>query len=412
MPVTYFRRSGIAFLAFIVAGLAACESSRDRLVMVSPASDIDLQISTELQSLLSRKSDFRIGMTENRMSGEEALDALVAGRADIALVSNLQPYRDGVATVMPLYPTVLHIAYRKGLDASDPIGMLRGADVYAGAEGSASRIIFESITASSGLKDGDFRFTDGRFNAENQLVDVAVAFAPITPGIEDEFAGYEFLTLGSPDDIGTGSTADAAALINPRLRPFVIPVGTYGDATPRPILTMAVDKMLIARSDVDPSLIYDLIGEILRLRPALSADHPALFDKLRDDYDIGHSTFVLHKGAQNFLRRMQPSVYERYSGMADVFITILIATISAGVAGVRIWKRRRKNRIDEYYAEAIRIRDTINDSSNDDDKRAAAEELLALQDDAFRQLIGEKLDADESFRIFITLSDDILATLK
>ena len=38
----------------------------------------------------------------------------------------------------------------------------------------------------------------------------------------------------------------------------------------------------------------------------------------------------------------------------------------------------------------------------------AVEEIQALQDKAFAQLVDEKLAADESFRIFMSLSNDIL----
>jgi TRAP-type uncharacterized transport system substrate-binding protein len=412
MPAEHFQRSRWLLLPLLLAALAACDPAREQMIMAAPASDIDLQISTELQDLLDRKSHIRLRLTDERMSGEEALDALAAGEVDIAFVSNYQPYRDGVATVMPLYPTVLHIAHRRDIDASDPVAMLSGADIYAGADGSASRLVFERIASRLGLKEGDVSFVDRRHDAEGMDVDVAIAFAPISPQFEEEFAAYRFLTLGSPEDIGAGSTVDAAVLVNPRLRPFVIPKGTYGSATPEPVLTMAVDKILVASSDVDPSLIYDLIGEVLRLRPAISVNHPALFDELRDDFDISQSTFVLHKGAQAFLRRMEPSVYERYSGAAEVVITLLIAVTSASLAGVRIFRRRRKNRIDEFYAAAIRFRDSINDESSSTEREAAAKELKALQDNAFGKLIDEQLDADDSFRIFITLSDDVLKSLQ
>jgi len=38
----------------------------------------------------------------------------------------------------------------------------------------------------------------------------------------------------------------------------------------------------------------------------------------------------------------------------------------------------------------------------------AAAKLRALQDEAFELLVDEKLAADESFRIFITLSNDVI----
>ena len=39
------------------------------------------------------------------------------------------------------------------------------------------------------------------------------------------------------------------------------------------------------------------------------------------------------------------------------------------------------------------------------------QKLRQLQDDAFAKLVDEKLAADESFRIFITLTNDIVQQL-
>ena len=65
-------------------------------------------------------------------------------------------------------------------------------------------------------------------------------------------------SMGSPKDIGSGSTVDAAVLLNPNFRPFVIPIGTYGDLTKEPIVTVAVDKILVARRDLDSAVVYEL----------------------------------------------------------------------------------------------------------------------------------------------------------
>jgi len=39
---------------------------------------------------------------------------------------------------------------------------------------------------------------------------------------------------------------------------------------------------------------------------------------------------------------------------------------------------------------------------------SAIDEIRSLQEEAFKLLVDEKLAADESFRIFITLSNDVL----
>jgi len=176
-------------------------------------------------------------------------------------------------------------------------------------------------------------------------------------------------------------------------------------------VTLAVDKMLVARRDVPATVIYDLIGEILRLQPALAASNPLLFHALDDDFDSTDSTFILHPGSLAYTRRDEPSVYERYSGIAEVAVTMFFALLSGVFAGVRIYNIRRKNRIDKFYSAAIALRQTIHESTPMDERRDAISRLRALQTEAFEMLVDEKLAADESFRIFITLSNDIIKEL-
>ena len=117
-------------------------------------------------------------------------------------------------------------------------------------------------------------------DAATSCADVIVVYAPVLPDIADrigECGDYVLFSLGRPEDIGTGSSLDSVALLNPNLKPFVIPRDTYADMTPEPIVTLAVDKLLVARADLPETVVYDLLGEVLRLKPALSASHPGLF---------------------------------------------------------------------------------------------------------------------------------------
>jgi len=399
------------FLITLVA-LAACESDPVELRFVPPASDLDLEIIQNLALLLDQSPAVRIRITGDEQPGEAALDILIAGEADLALVSNYLPYREDITTVMPLYPSVLHIAYRIGRDASSGPALFNQAKIYAGIEGSASRLMLETIVARMNLPRDAYSYVDRPGAGTTESPDVVVVFAPISPKRVAEFDGYRLFSIGSPSDIGTGSAIDAATALNPPLRSYIIPATIYGAATPEPIVTVAVDKLLVARSDLDSSIVYDLVNEIQRLRPALSATRPGLFEQLTDDFDVSRSTFVVHAGTQDYLQRSEPTVYERYSGVAEVGVTLLIALVSVLVAGVRIFNMRRKNRIDRFYAAAIEIRDSISDTSNDDDCSQAIDKIRDLQNDAFDQLVHEKLAADESFRIFITLSNDILAQIE
>ena len=394
-------------LVLLILGVSACSPESTTLRLARPVSDLDASIAEDVSRLFDTESRLSIEITDDTYSGEQALSAVLSGDADLALVSNAQPYREGITTIIPLFPSVLHIAYLGDRDATDISTLLEGATVFAGAPGSASRLIFEQGLERSGLGSPNFEYLSGM----NTSADVVVVFAPISPERLRQFPGVRLFSLGPPDSVGTGAAIDSATLLNPYLKPFVIPVSTYDEATPDPILTLAVDKVLVARRDLDPNLVYYFISELLRLKPALSAERPAIFRDLTGDFDPGDSTFVLHAGAQAYVERDEPTVYERYSGVAEVMVTVLIALISAILGGMRIYRMRRKNRIDAYYSQVIDVRKQAEDGASDDERRALIQKLKSLQDNAFEQLVEEKLAADESFRIFITLSNDVLRQL-
>jgi TRAP-type uncharacterized transport system substrate-binding protein len=398
----------MACVATLSLGLAACEQDIATLRVATPALSVDQEIARDLAGLLDESAGVRLELTTAAMTETEALEALIAGEADLALVSNSMPFHQQVASVIPLYPTVLHVAYRQGRDASSAASLLRGAAVFADAEGTASRRMFEQITGHLHFAGDAYSFVR---DMETQA-DVVVLFTPISPQRVAEHPDLRLFSLGEPADVGRGSTIDAATLLNPYLRPFVIPEGTYGAATPAPVLTLAVDKILVAREELEASVVYDLVSALLRSRPALAARHPGYFEHLADDFDVTRSTFIVHPGTQAYLQRAAPTIYERYSGVAEVAVTMIITLASAAVAMVRILQRRRKNRIDEFYATAIGIRDAIQGDASAAALQDAVARIRELQNTAFEQLVDEKLAADESFRIFITLSNDILQQLK
>jgi len=401
------RRIPLILLLFVLLNLGSCERDQVELRLVAPFAQVDRAIAEDLSALLDASYSTRLNVTGSSLSGEAAVDAVASGTADIALVTNNQPFRNDIGTVMPLYPTVLHIAYREDRDPSTGRALLRGAKVYAGPEGSASRMIFARIAERIGLEVGTYEYVSDLTDHP----DVVIVFAPISPELFVDYPDFRLFSLGSPETVGIGSAVDAAVLLNPHFRPFIIPAGTYGQTTPEAIVTIAVDKILVTRSDLDSSVVYDLINDILRLRPALAAQRPGLFQQLSKDFDASRSRFALHAGTLAYLQRSAPSIYERYSGVAEVLVTLLIALFSASYAGVRIFRMRRKNRIDRFYAATIDVRRSLKDAMNQTERKQAIARLRELQNEAFDLLVDEKLAADESFRIFITLSNDVLRQL-
>ena len=92
--------------------LSACDTGPHELRLVTPTEPVDRSIVEEFSDLLDDDASVRVRLTATPLSEEAALDALQSDDADVALVSNNLPFRTDIATVMPLYPTVLHILSR------------------------------------------------------------------------------------------------------------------------------------------------------------------------------------------------------------------------------------------------------------------------------------------------------------
>jgi len=402
------RLTALAFFGV----LAACERPVTELELITPVQEVDRAIAERIVALVDEDSDLRISLIPPPSESLSALDALQAGYGDIAFAPNNKRYRDNIATVIPLYPSVLHIMSRKENDTPDTLReLLSNAKVYAGPPGSIPRLLGEQIVGDLDMTDGDVFFVDERgLDAE-----VVLLYAPIDRDRVLNDPGFRDVTLfsfGKPEDIGRGSAIDRAVLLNPRLRPFVIPVGTYGDLTPEPVVTLAVDNLLVARDNFDDASAYDLFAEILRLRPALFGERPELFQPLDENVATANWTFSLHPGAVAFLQRDEPSFIERYSGVGEVLITLLIGLISGTWAVIKIHSIRRKNRIDEFYTKVIAIRDSIGPASSAAERSEAIASIRALQNHGFELVVSEKLAADESFRIFVELANDSIGVIR
>lgn len=395
--------AGIIAIA-LLAG--ACSRPTVELELITPQQPTDRAIAEDLAEFVSEESGIRIRLIDPP-EGRSTLDALEDGYGDIAFASNDQPFRPEVATIVPLYPTVLHIVVRESLISENPGEMLAGgARVYAGPIGSASRLLHERFVAGMGLDPSEQNYLDSPQNP-----DVVVVFTSIAPERVPNMSGYRLMSFGSPDDIGKGSSVDRTILFHPRMRPFIIPMGTYGSLNTEPVVTVAVDKLLVARSDMDNPVAYDLIREILRLRPALSGNRPSIFHSLAEDIDDSSFTFPMHRGARFFVDRDEPTLIERYSGVAEVAVTLFVALISGTFAAVNIYRIRRKNRIDVFYAEVFELRKAMDGPLSKAEKSDVIDKLHQLQKRAFDMLVDEKLAADESFRIFMALSNDAIRDL-
>jgi TRAP-type uncharacterized transport system substrate-binding protein len=406
------RPLSIAGLVLAVAAMVGCEIEDRVLTMVKPRLGIDQQLAVEFARLFDEPGRVRIELIDNPNPDRPGIEAVKAGLADLAMTPNTARYDPRIEAVVPLYPSVLHIAYRQPeapddvATVQDAIGDLTVRTVFAGPPGALSRILLEATAERDGIKPEEINYIDD----PNGCAEVIVVYTAVLPEVPEAIRAcgdYRLFSLARPEDIGNGKAIDSITLMNPVLKPFIIPAETYDEMTPEPVVTLAVDNLLVASAELEDTVVFDLLGEVLRMKPALSATKPGLFHQLTDDFDISGLSFVMHPGALAYLQRDEPDFYERYSGIAEVLVTLLIGLVS-GVYGIwKIYSIRRKNRIDAFCREALELRDQHLEGPSD--AASLVEAIKALQDRAYDMMIHEHLAADESFRIFITLSNDIIA---
>jgi len=95
-----------------------------------------------------------------------------------------------------------------------------------------------------------------------------------------------------------------------------------------------------------------------------------------------------------------------------VALLFSVAVVLLGAAGsvMRMLRRTKKDRIDVYYQKVQDVEQRLLDS--EDDVRAAQRELEQLKALAVQQLQEERLQANESFSIFLDLLHHQVARLE
>lgn len=111
-----------------------------------------------------------------------------------------------------------------------------------------------------------------------------------------------------------------------------------------------------------------------------------------------------------YLNRDQPTFLERYAELVALLFSVAVVLLGAAGSVMRMLRRTKKDRIDVYYQKVQDVEQRLLDS--EDDVRAAQRELEQLKALAVQQLQEERLQANESFSIFLDLLHHQVARLE
>lgn len=388
------RSIGIAIILFLPV-IFCCEPSKKLRLATSIEGSVTLKVGQDLADYLN-SNGWEIEVIKGQeVYGSKNIKSIINHEIDLAFIQNDQAHTidsKEVRTVLPFYPNISYILYRNHLNPINLEDLITNNSVLISND---DETFYKSLFSYYGI-DLDsvsinlIEFTDSvdEFISliNNGSDNVVCVFAAINnPHVKklDEY-NWEIFSLGDVTYSNRGSSVEGFCMNYPRSKPFIVPRNFFGKKPVTPIFTIALDELLIVHEDADQTLIYDLVNDIYEGKHFLTQQYN-LFNHITLDFNLDALNFPLHPGTEKFLKRDEPSFFERYAEAFGVIFSILVVMIG----GLTSLKKIRKERIDKYYKRVM----DCNDIS----------ELEILSNEAVKQLQNERLTADESFTIFLNL---------
>ncbi|MDX2305455.1 MAG: TAXI family TRAP transporter solute-binding subunit [Microscillaceae bacterium] len=404
----------------LLLGLVSCDTAPRRYILATGSNDgRHYRVGKDIQELIKAKSIYQFTLDTLGAGSISNCDRLMKGKADLALAQNDVPIANSTGdlrTMLPLYPQLFFILYADSLKPSSLRELIVGRNIAIGPKSGGTANFAQHFLELMGIDASEYTlvYTSYKENTVSERTPVSITVTAfnnerIIQMLAENKA--KIWSLDDPENLGKGSLVEGFCMQYPYARPFIIPRNTFQTHPEQPVLTLALDNVLLVHKSVDKHVVFDLVGTILGNKEIL-VQKDALYNFIHDDFDKESLQFPLHEGVKDYLDRHQPSFYERYADLLALSLT-LTTILVGGISTLISWnKRRKKERIDQYYQKVIQIENKLKNSQNISELHQGIEGLNQLRQKAFAQLMNEKLQADDSFRIFITLIQDVIAVIQ
>lgn len=193
-------------------------------------------------------------------------------------------------------------------------------------------------------------------------------------------------------------------LNDPALRPYTLP-SIPGDSRSVHINTIATEVVLVTNKSIGENSIFELTKVIFKDKLSLMHED-IMYRNIQENFDQQSLLYPIHEGTASFIRRDQPTFFERYSDAIAMVFSIL-AVLYGGVQAIRnTIAKRKKDQVDKYFLDFLEIRQ---------DKEISIDKKVKKLDDLFQraveQMTNEKLEKSD-FHILSRLIQQELTMLK
>jgi uncharacterized protein len=346
----------------------------------------------------------------------ESIARLNTGDVDIAVIRGDTPVVSNVQLISKLFPDYFLLIVRRDKSIFQ-FRDLVGKTISLPPAGSDAYRSFFAVMDHYDMGSNDLSWrSDGLERGRRALLNDEVDGLFTVRSLRDPilmrlFDDAELKKI--PLDIVAIPQAPAIAMKRPLLAAASIPQGALSGAAPSPsrdVMTVAVDRILVARSDVSPVAIRALTEVMFENRLDLTLRMPLAAAITRPGEGNG-LTIPLHEGAMQFFDRDQPSFLERNSNSIGLLLTIA-AMVGSGLLALRSWfLARQKNKVDVFNHRLAELNLRALETGDQTDLDAMRTELAAMLADVIAALDTDEV-TDEGFQSFSRIFEAVSATVR
>ena len=372
-------------------------SSRIERVAIAggPAGSETLVLTEAIATVLNEKNlGFRLLVFETGGSRQN-LELLEKGRVDLAEIQGDTPTSDGVMGVTTLYQDAYHLISR----AETGLGSfpeLAGHRVAIPPSSSGQFNSFWFLARHFGITDDLPRalpMSEDAANFAMELGQVDAVFRVRAPGNDSirQLIGDRNLQLVALEQ------AEALALKQPAISPGLIPRGSYrgNPALPGQNLdTAVVDRLLVARSDLDEGLVYRITRAIYENRSEI-LDHTLLAGFIGPLPDDSDSVITAHPGARSYFDREKPGIMQRNARLVSAILYVVAIVVSGLLALRTHWVRSRRLRMHVFNRRLMELASLVRTADGSEDLLAYKHQLMDILEEVVTDLERQKVSQDE-----------------
>jgi uncharacterized protein len=282
----------------------------------------------------------------------------------------------------------------------------------------ASRYTSTESGEHFGLRSGDFRFVGGN----DQAADDA-----FSGGLAD--AIFRVRALGNPsiqrlvqsDAVRFLPIEHAAAMKikQPAFEPAIIPQGAYLGNPPVPaqdLATVAIHRTLLARDDANQNAVRTITSVLMERKQEIMQEIPAQMTEVRlllaqvrkpdPQAGLGPPT---HAGALSYYDKDKPSFLQANADYVGLLVTLGLM-VASWIWELKRWmQNQQKNAADRYSNRAVDLMGSAQAAATADSLEEIWRQLLALLEEAVRDLDADKLSEESfaSFRSILQIAMDV-----